>query len=401
MKPLLDPALFDLDPQQTWVMHCAEGPIPRAAAAAVQDLLSRELQPWRMRWHEDFIGLPAAVREEAARLLKANPADVSLTPTTSSGLVAVAQGYPWEPGDEVVAPLGEFPTNAWPWKALAGRGVHFREVPLWDGHRAGHDAWSSAPPRASDDLEQRILDALSPRTRVLAVSWVRFQDGLRLNLKQLAQGCALRGVNLVVDGIQGVGTLPVELEGISAFACGGHKGLLAPQGLGFLWTDPAFRLRLFPSGSWLSVEDATQFDRPSTDFNRDWVRDGQRLEQGVPNLLACAALKESLRTLNGVGMEAMSHHVHGLQGLLLDGLAKLEDWQAEEERLRGLWSAGRLGAILSLHHGARAAQGLNTLIQRGGQRGVMASVREGYLRIAFHGMHGGEDVARVLAWLAG
>jgi selenocysteine lyase/cysteine desulfurase len=401
MKPLLDAALFDLDPQQTWVMHCAEGPIPRAAAAAVQDLLQRELQPWRMRWQEDFIGLPAAVREEAARLVNASPSDITLATTTSHGLTMVAQGYPWEPGSEVVAPLGEFPTNAWPWKALAARGVHFREVPLWEGHRSGAEAWTSAPPRASDEPEQRLLDALSPRTRVLTVSWVRFQDGLRLNLGQLAQGCALRGVDLVVDGIQGVGTLPVDLKGVAAFASGGHKGLLSPQGLGFLWTDPAFRLRLIPSGSWLSVDDATRFERPSTDFNRDWVRDGQRLEQGVPNLLACAALKESLRTLNGVGAEALGRHVHALQGLLLDGLSTLEGWQAEEERLRGLWRADRLGSILSLHHGTRAARGLDALIQRGGQHGVMASVREGYLRVAFHGMHGGEDVARVLRWLAG
>lgn len=400
MKPLLDPILFDLNPQQSWVMHCAEGPIPRVSAAAAQDILGRELHPWLMRWQEDFQGIPASVRGEAAKLVGAQASDITLTPTTSSGLVTVAQGFSWEVGDEVVVPLGEFPSNAWPWKALAARGVSFREVPLWDGHRAGKAAWESTPPRAPSDFEQRLLDGLSPKTRVLAVSWVRFQDGLKLDLRTLAEGCALRGVSLVVDGVQGGGTLPPDLRGVAAFACGGHKGLLAPQGQGFLWTDPTFRLRLAPLGSWLSVVEATFFDRPSTDFDRDWAEDGTRLEQGVPNLLSCAALRESLELLNRVGVEAIAGHVYALQGQLLEGLARIDAWKAEAERLRALHEAKRLGSILSLHHEARGAQGLNALFQRGMERGVASSVREGYLRIALHGYNGGEDVARVLAWLA-
>jgi len=401
MDPLIDPALFELDPQTSWVMHCSEGPIPKAAAEAVRMMVSRELKPWLVRWNEDFIGLPQSVRAHAATMLRAQVSDVTLTPTTSSGLVTVAQGYPWEAGDEVVAPLGEFPTNAWPWKALAGRGVHFREVPLWDGHTAGAEAWQSTPPTEEAEPEARLLEGLGPHTRVLAVSWVRFQDGLRLDLAKLAEGCALQGVDLVVDGIQGAGTLPVDLPGVAAFATGGHKGLLSPQGQGFLWTAEPFRLRLVPSGSWLSVEDATDFSRPSTDFNRDWRRDGTRLEQGVPNLMGCAALWASLRLLNHVGVEAISRHVHGLQGLLLDGLSQTASWAAEAARLHPLWEAHRLGAILSIHHSGLGPEGLNAWMREGMSRGVMSSVREGYLRIAFHALHGSNDVARVLAFLSG
>jgi len=400
MTPLIDPALFDLEPGLTWAMHCSEGPIPKAAAEAVRTMVGLELRPWQVRWNEDFIGLPHAVRAHAAKLLRAHTEDITLTPTTSSGLVIVAQGYPWEPGNEVVAPLGEFPTNAWPWKALAARGVHFREVPLWDGHLAGAEAWQSTPPTEEAAPEARLLDALGPNTRVLAVSWVRFQDGLRLDLAKLVEGCALRGVDLVVDGIQGAGTLPVDLPGVAAFATGGHKGLLAPQGQGFLWTAENFRLRLVPSGSWLSVEDATDFTRPSTDFNRDWRRDGTRLEQGVPNLLGCAPLWASLKLLNEVGVDAICRHIHGLQGMLLDGLERTYAWSAEAARLRPLWQEHRLGSILALHHGTRGPEGLSQLMMEGTARRVMTSVREGYLRIAFHAMHGEEDVARVLGWLS-
>lgn len=399
MTAPLNPALFHFDPQVVWVMHCAEGPMPRASMRAVRSFLFKELRPWLVNVKEDFIGLPTAVRREAAKLVGAQNDDISLVATTSEGLQRVAMGFPWRAGDEVVAPLGEFPSNVWPWKAQGARGVTFREVPLWEGHRAGADALLSAPPTAGADPEAALLAALSPATKVLAVSWVRFQDGLKLDLRRLAQGCAARGVALVVDGIQGAGTVPVpSLEGVAAFASGGHKGLLAPQGLGFLWTDPAFRARLVPSGSWLSVEDATDFARPNTDFERDWVASGERLEAGVPNLLGCAALAESLRLLNEAGAEAIAAHGKALQLRLL---ARLEGsaWSEEAARLRALVEADRLGAILAFHHQGRDPETLQAALRKGMRQGLYASAREGYLRVAFHGFHAEADVDCVAAWM--
>lgn len=399
MPAPLNPALFHFDPQIVWVMHCAEGPVPRAAMRAVRSFMFKELQPWKLGFKEDFLGLPTAVRREGAKLLGAEAEDLSLVATTSEGLLRVAMGFPWQPGDEVLAPLGEFPSNAWPWKAQAGRGVAFREGPLWEGHRAGAEAWASAPPTAEADPEARLLEALGPATKVLTVSWVRFQDGLKLDLARLAAGCAQRGVALVVDAIQGAGTAPLPpLEGLAALATGGHKGLLAPQGLGLLWTDPAFRLRLVPGGSWLSVEGASDFARPSTDFDRDWLASGERLEAGVPNLVGCAALAESLRMLNATGAEAIAAHIQKLQRRLL---ARLEGspWGGEAARLLALLEAGRLGAILGFHHRGLGPEGLQTLLHKGMRQGLFASVREGYLRVAFHGFHTEAEVDRLVAWM--
>ncbi|MBS1767331.1 MAG: aminotransferase class V-fold PLP-dependent enzyme [Acidobacteria bacterium] len=399
MTAPLNPALFHFDPQVTWVMHCAEGPMPRAAMRAVRAFLFKELRPWLVSVKEDFVGLPASVRREGAKLVGGDASDLSLVATTSEGLQRVAMGFPWQAGDEVVAPLGEFPSNVWPWKAQAARGVSFREVPLWEGHRAGMEAWDSAPPTCEADPEARLLAALGPGTKVLAVSWVRFQDGLKLDLAKLAEGCAARGVALVVDAIQGLGTAPLpSLEGLSALACGGHKGLLAPQGLGLLWTAPAFRARLVPGGSWLSVEDATDFSRPSTDFDRGWMEGGERLEAGVPNLLGCAALAESLHTINAAGAEAIARHVKALQ---LRFLARLEGsaWDEETKRLRALLESERLGAILGFHHSGRGAEALQALLYKGMRGGIFASAREGYLRVAFHGFHTEDDADRVAAWM--
>lgn len=398
-KPPLDPLLFDLDVDRLWVMHCSEGPVTRASLEAVKAFLPKESQPWKLSWVEDFQGIPEATKGEAAKLLGVSAEDISLTATTSSSLQLIAQGFPWKTGDEVLAPLGEFPSNVWPWKALAPQGVSFREVPLWQGHTSGVEAWNSSPPPPNAEAETRLLDAITDRTRLLALSWVRFQDGLKLDLPWLGSACQERGVHLVVDGIQGAGTHKPDLTGVSAFATGGHKGILAPQGLGFLWTDARFRALLAPAGTWLSVEDGTNFARPSTDFKRDWLADGRRLEPGSPSLLGCVALNASMACLNGAPEGAIEAHVYSLQETLLSALSKSSTWAGEAKRLQGLLEEDRLGPVLSFHHQGRGQEFLNGILREGFNQGIYASVREGYLRVAFHGMHTQADVDRVLTWL--
>ena len=406
MTPPLDPDRFDLPADAVWAIHCADGPSPIAGAEAAIAILEREVRPWTLRVDRDFEGLTARVREGASAILSADVDDITLTSTTSSGLVSIAQGYPWRPGDVVVTPLGEFPSNVWPWRALAARDVELDAVPLWDGHRAGAGAASSAPPTAEADPEARLLDALDrrPDARVLSTSWVRFQDGLVLDLRRLADGCRARGVDLVVDGIQGAGTLPLgaaELaeRGLTAFASGGHKGLLGVHGLGLLWTSPALRQRLVPSGSWLSVEDGYDFSRPHTDLDRAWFADGRRLEQGVPNLLGCAVLAESLDLLVGAGITRIAEHVAGLRRRLIAGLASSAAWTRDGERLAALDTRGRLGSIVALHGGAFDSAGLDAVVRAGRRHGVFASTREGYLRIGLHGYHTEDDVDQVIDWL--
>lgn len=403
--PPLSAHAFDFNAAVTWCMHCAEGPVPLAAGHAVRRFMERETRPWELRWEEDFQGIPQTTRTLAARLCSAAVQDITLTATTSTALTTIAQAYPWSSGDEVVVPLAEFPSNYWPWQALTARGVRVREVPLWSGQRGAEEAWRGRPPQATDDAEGRLLEALGPATRILAVSWVRFQDGLRLDLARLAVGCRERGVDLVVDGIQGAGVVPISVAGLAAFATGGHKGLLAPQGQGLMWTSEAFRHKLAPAGSWLSVQDATDFSRPSTDFARPWVDDGCRFEQGVPNLLGCAALNCSLEMIVGADVEAIYDHVRALQMLLIDGLMRLPSWRREGERLATLFAADKLGPTLALHHGrADEVDGrarLDDLLVQAQEAGVYLSIREGYLRIALHGWHTPRDVAAVIAQLSG
>lgn len=407
-RPPLDRNDFDFD-GVTWLLHCAEGPTPVEVARAAAAYMEHEARPWTRNFVRDVIDVLADARAQAAALISngngrtCDQADITLSQSTSSGLTLVARGFDFKPGDEVLAPLGEFPSNVWPWKALADRGVTFREAPLWDGQKSGKDAWDSVPPSDEARPEGRLAAAIGPRTRIVTASWVRFQDGLMLDPGLLGRLCAERGVPLVVDGIQGAGTHVPDLTNVAAFATGGHKGLLAMSGQGFLWTDRDFRSRLSPVGSWLSVEEGGNFDRAVTDLERGWMTTGQRLEQGGYNILGSLVLGGSLKVINHAGVKNIQAHVGRLQDRLIEKLktagGKVFDGNAgrgELDRLDGLARAGRLGPIVAIHHMGKGQGFLDELASRLADNRIFVSTREGYLRLAFHGWHDENDIGAVI-----
>lgn len=398
--PPLNPGLFHMDPFHLYVMHCVEGPATRAVVKGVHAWLHREVLPWDMRWKEDVLGIPARARSAAASVLGCEVEDISLCSNTSAGLATVAHGLNWRPGDEIMAPMGEFPSNIYIWKSLEARGVSFRELPLWEGQRSGRQAWDSTPPPMDVDFTDRIIRNLGLRTRLLALSWVRFQDGIRFDLKRLGQACKERNIYLVVDGIQGAGILQPDLTHVSAFSTGGNKGLLGVQGQGVLWTSPDFRKQLLPSGTWFSTEDCDNPKRDLTDPNRPFFEDGRRLEGGMPNLMSCAAFAESLELLKSAQISAIQTHVQSLQQNLLLAMHDLTEWKPEIARLKNLSDSNQLGPILSFHHHHLDFEAIKTMLDRGLVRGIYASEREGYLRIALHGWHEEEDINRLAEWMA-
>lgn len=389
--PLLSRDLFDMPAELLWLAHCKDGPMLRAAARSMQALLGSELRPWELRWQEDFLDMQQALRDAGAALLGARAEDISPVTCTTTGIQAVSQGYPWQAGDHVVIPALEFSSNRLPWLALATRGVTCEEIELWPGHAAG------VVPDADIDPEQCLIEAITPATRIVAVSWVRYQDGIRLDLARLGRACRERGVHLVVDGIQGAGTHVPSLEYVSAFATGGHKGLLGPQGQGLLWTDPTLRAQLTPLGTWLSAPEAFVQSGSQATTDALWASDGRRLEAGSPSILSCGALAASIRTLlDAGGPQAFQAHIASLQLALLDRLIGSSSWRQEALRLKALLRAGRIGPTLCFR--MPYEQGI-PLLRTGEAQGVCASMREHYLRIALHGWHGNEDVERCTQWM--
>ena len=128
-----------------------------------------------------------------------------------------------------------------------------------------------------------------------------------------------------------------------------------------------------------------------------WAGDGRRVGAGRRSILPCAALASSIQVLlDHGGALAIQAHVVELQKALLAKLAGSAAWISEADRLGGLVHAGKVGSILAFVLSADHCERVWNAAEAGG---IGTSIREGYLRIAFHGWHSSQDVEQCAQWL--
>lgn len=255
--------------------------------------------------YSDWLETEQRLRRLAARMLGADAADLALVKNTSDGLCQIAAGLDWQPGDAVVCSAGEFPSNLMPWQQLPPEFVERRVVPF-------------NPERPEDDL----IAALDSRVRVLAVSSVRYDSGIRLDLNRLGAACRAHDTLLVVDAIQQLGALSMNVAELQAdFIVGGsHKWLLAPEGLALFWSRPSARARLRPvQTGWRMWPDMFNFERS------DWSppSSARRFEPGTLNMAGIVGLEAALDLLLGYDPTECESRLLQRSGRLLRGLASM------------------------------------------------------------------------------
>jgi selenocysteine lyase/cysteine desulfurase len=232
------------------------------------------------------------VRRLAGRLLCADPLDVAFVKNTSEGVGIVAEGLPWQPGDNVVTAAEEYPANLYPWMNLAARGVECRRVP------------SRGSRIELDDLRA----AMDDHTRVVSLSFVEYASGFRNDLDAVGGLCRERGVLFFVDAIQGLGVLPLNVRRspIDFLAADGHKWLLGPEGAGLFYIRRELVEQLYPVGvGWNSVVGAWDFG--TIDFRLK--PHAGRWESGSLNVGGVLALGASIDLLLRHGVEEIAGRV--------------------------------------------------------------------------------------------
>jgi selenocysteine lyase/cysteine desulfurase len=349
------------------------GPLPERTLRAQAEFTRKRAAPFRLSHEEQFAVLDAA-RERAAALIGAEESSVALAANTGAGINLAAWGLPLGAGDVVVVPDLEFPANMYPWMAAArSRGFTLRRVPAGDG-LLDADA---------------VLSALGePAVRVLALSWVGFSTGVVADLDRLAAECDARRIWLVVDGIQGVGVLPLDVRHtrVAMLACGAQKWLLSPWGSGFTYVRPDVVGELDPQPvSWMAVRGSDDFSA-LVDYRLEWRDGARRFEQITVPFQDFAGMAASLGLLLELGVPEIATHVAALTGALADGAQRLG--------VPVVTPAPRAG-IVTLRPRNAAATGAKLR-----DAGVIHSVREGTIRLAPHCYSTSAEIATVLDVLA-
>lgn len=359
---------------QHWAFldHAAVSPISRAVHAALCSWADDVLQHGEVhepQWEKDL----EAVRALAAQLLDTSPECVAFIKNTSEGIGFVAEGYPWKPGDNVVLPADEYPSNVYPWQNLADRGVEVRLVPSRDGRIV------------LDDIRQ----ALDSRTRLVAISFVEFATGFRVPLADLVALCHGRGIHVFVDAIQGLGAIPLSVREIPIdfLAAGSHKWLLAPVGAGIFYIRPEWFEFLHPvSVGWKSVERHWDFTRLEFRLKKSALR----WENGTLSAGILLALGAALRLLLGLGIGQVWQRIEALTDRLCQ---KLSDggWRIFSSR-----AAPEKSGIVSV---CPRRQEARLLVRQARQQGIVLNHRAGRLRISPHCYNNEEELDRLVEFL--
>jgi selenocysteine lyase/cysteine desulfurase len=368
-------SLFEITRKKTFLNNASHGPHPEPARRAMVDYFARRATN---EIPEEELG--AAVeetRDEAARLVRAPRETISIVDNTTVGLSLITAAYPFEPGDEVLVLDRCFPSAVLPWLHLRDRGVDVRLVP--------------ADPYP--DLE-RALDMVTPKTRLLAASWVRFFDGYKMDLAKWATALHDKGVRFVVDGMQGLGVIDVHLPatGIDAMAAGGAKWLLSPCGTGLLYVAPEFRRELtMPFAGWAQMIEWGGFDFGNfLDYDVHDPGDGRAFEFGTYPFGLLFGMRESLRLFNETGTENIERYVLGLLDGLIERIEKLPGCGVRSDL-----SPEHRSGIISLETPDPEADAEKLLAND-----VIVSFREGGVRVSPHLFNNEDDMERLAGVLA-
>ncbi len=293
-----------------------------------------------------------AVRGTIARFLGvANEREIVFTSGTTEGINLVAYGWAMprmQAGDEIILTVAEHHANIVPWHFLRERqGVVLKWVEL--DHKGDLDP-------------QAVIDAIGPRTRLIAMSHMSNVLGTVFDVQPIIAAAHEHGVPVLLDGSQSAVHMPLNLDALGAdfYAITGHK-LYGPSGSGAIHIRPERMAEMRP---FLGGGDMIR------EVHRDtitWADPPMKFEAGTPGIVQQIGLGAALDYLMGLGMEAIAAHEADLRDYATERLTGL-NWL----NLQG--TAANKGAIFSFTlDGAAHAHDISTILDK---RGV--AIRAGH-----------------------
>ena len=324
---------------------------------------------------EHQAALDAAVPDAAAEYLGASPDDIALTDSTTMGLGLLYGGIVLRPDQRVLTTEHDFYATHEALRLRSQRtGATVDQVGLYD-----------APAEASvDEIVGRLTDAITPATRVAAVTWVHSGTGVRLPIAEIAAAIADLNVTrdeadrvlLCVDGVHGLGAVDASVDDLGAdfLVAGTHKWLFGPRGTGVIWGR---------SDAWTSVQPtvptfaAAGFERwLSGDAVSPLTPGAANTPGGYHSFEHRWALAEAFRFHREVGRQRVAERTRTQATRLKQGLADLAGVRVITPMSEHL-SAGIVCVELDGHNAFQALEALE-------RRQISASVtpyRQPYLRL--------------------
>lgn len=272
------------------------GVAPRPVVDAVTEYLSRaaalETNGYP-RWGYETLD---EERTELAAYLGCAKDELALMHNATEAMSTIAAGLDLKAGDEVLLTDQEHPSGRSGWYMRQARHrVKVREVAI------------PLPPKNPEQLTDRLISAIGPRTRVLSFSGITTTTGLIFPVRQICDAARAKGVITVVDGAHMHGQIPLKIAdlGCDLFAGSPHKWMFAPAGCGILYLREEMQERLWPS-------------IVTGDWDSKTLKAARYMRLGTNNRAITEGLMAGLRFGRAVGHERIYARIHQLARMVHD-----------------------------------------------------------------------------------
>lgn len=362
---------FPVYSQCIYVNHAAVSPLS-------QNVKNSLINYWQNRSHIPVDIYPSIMdtleefKEMICKLIHAKNSDeIAIIPNTSSGLNIVASGLKWKKGDRIILNTMEFPANVYPFMNLEKRGIIIDWVKPVNGKIQVKD----------------IESLVTNKTCLLSISFVQFINGFKADLEAIGKLCKQKGIWFVVDGIQGVGAIPIDVMkcNIDAFVSGGHKWLMWPMGTGFLYTNKKLLSNIQPTyAGWLSVKNSWDF----FDYKLNFLDTAEKFQPGTLNFMGLVAAHKMLSIFLELKIENIFHRILSLTDMFIHGINNLsiKIITPEHKSIRS--------GIISIE-----VPNPEKIFDELYDNHIFAALREGIIRFSIHCTNTTEDIEKVLRCL--
>ncbi|HKH92202.1 MAG TPA: aminotransferase class V-fold PLP-dependent enzyme [Gemmatimonadaceae bacterium] len=281
---------FPILENSTYLVSNSLGAMPRSVA----DRLAEYAREWATRgvraWAEGWWEMPITVGDEIAPLIGAGPGEVAMVPNVSIAQAQVLSSLDYSgPRDTIVMTALDFPSVRYVYDALATRlGARVVVVPSDDGVGIS---------------EERLIDAIDERTRLVAISHVLFRSAYIMDISRVAAHAHVMGALVSLDAYHSVGVIPVDVGSLGVdFLTGGVlKWLCGGPGGCFLWVRPEVGATVAPAVTgWQAHRHPFAFD-----VEMDYADAAWRWLGGTPVIPALYAATEGPRILREAGIDAV------------------------------------------------------------------------------------------------
>lgn len=359
---------FPVKRDHLYFNFAADGPLPVPAKAAVMEALEEKSE-------EGMIAVPRQVavyenlRDQLSVLFKSARENFAFIKNTSEGVLLALLAMDIAGDENYIVAEDAFPTT----------------VKMMENNCRGQMRTVRINDRTP--LREQLLAVIDGKTKAIVLDWVHYFTGKMIDLEAVVEVARERGIFTVIDGIQGAGALRLDLDasGIDFFVTAGHKWLLSLQGAGFIYVSEGARGRIpRKSFGWLGY-DWGDF----TDFGIDaGLREGAAvMEYGTRSYTAAVSFVETLRLINGIGIENIEAHNRELKEFFIERImAKGYDVIRND----------RSSSIIAFRSTTVDTVSLKKRLE---EHQIVVSVRNGYIRASFHLVTDKEEVEKFIELL--